>query len=67
MEKNNRLQQIIEDILEDANEDLALEHSEVVSGGLMIYAHVLKIIQEQLTEEERKAYKLDFDIDARYM
>lgn len=33
----------------------------------MTYAHVLKIIQEQLTDEERKLFKLDFDIYKKYM
>ena len=62
-----RLMQIIESILTAANETLEEEHSHITTGALMAYAEILTIIQEQLSEEERKLYKLDFDIDARYM
>lgn len=34
---------------------------------IIAYAGALRIIQEQLSEEERKVYKLDFDIDKQYL
>ena len=62
-----RLMQIIESIVNAADETLKEEHSHIVTGSLMTYAEVLTIIQEQLSENERKMYKLDFDVDAKYM
>ena len=62
-----RLMQIIESILEAANDTLKGELSAYEKGELIGYAEALTIIQEQLTDEERKNFKLDFDIDKRYM
>ena len=67
MNIDHRLGSIIEFILEVANERLHEEPSPRINGELIGYAEALKIIQEQLSEEERKAYKLDFDIDEKYM
>ena len=64
---DNRMGQIIEFILEDADETLSKESDRYNYIELLTYAHVLKIIQEQLSDEERKAFKLDFDIDKKYM
>lgn len=65
-----RLKQIIESLLNAANEtlnDLSSDNSDIIKGELIGYAESLTIIQEMIPEEERKAYKLDFDIDKRYM
>ena len=62
-----RLMQIIESIMRVADERLAEESSPYVNGELIGYAEALTIIQEQLTDEERKEFKLDFDIDKKYM
>ena len=62
-----RLGSIIEFILEVANERLDEVPSPRVNGELIGYAEALKIIQEQLTDDERKRFKLDFDIDKKYM
>ena len=62
-----RLMQIIESIVSVANARLEEESSPYVNGELRGYAEALTIIQEQLTDEERKQFKLDFDIDKKYM
>lgn len=62
-----RLMQIIESIMRVADERLAEESSPYVNGELIGYAETLTIIQEQLTDEERIKFKLDFDIDKKYM
>ena len=67
MDKDNRLGLIIDGILEVADKLLQADKNPVNAGSLMTYAEVLTIIQEQLTDEERKYYKLDFDIDKKYM
>ena len=58
--------QIIEDIRTLAD-DIASKGNPDDYGGLIAYAEALCIIQEKLSEEERKKYHLDFDIEARYM
>lgn len=60
-----RLMQITESILESANEEL--ENKDHDYGTMVTFAEILKIIQEQLTDEERRQFKLDFDIDKKYM
>ncbi len=67
MDKDVRLGMIIESILEVADNLLQSEKNQVNAGSLMTYAEVLTIIQEQLTDEERKDFRLDFDIDKKYM
>ena len=62
-----RLAQIIESILEVADERMLEESSPYVNVELIGYAEALTIIQEQLTDEERKKYRLDFDIDKKYL
>lgn len=62
-----RLRQIVESILQVADERLKEESSPYVNGELIGFAESLTIIQEQLTDEERKQFKLDFDIDERYL
>lgn len=62
-----RLMQIIESIIEVADERRSEEKTPAIYGELVGYAEALTIIQEQLTDEERKKYKLDFDIDKKYM
>ena len=67
MDRDDRLGIIIDSILEVADELLQAEKNQVNAGSLMTYAEVLTIIQEQLTDGERKQFKLDFDIDKKYM
>lgn len=62
-----RLMQIIESIIEFADECLQEERTPNVSGELLGCAEALTIIQEQLTDDEKKRYKLNFDIDAKYL
>lgn len=63
--KDYRLMQIIQSILNAANEEL--DKQEYDYGTLVTFAEVLTIIQEQLTDDEKKEFKLDFDIDKKYM
>ena len=58
---------IIESIMSVADKRLKEDSSPYVNGELIGYAESLTIIQEQLTDEERKLFKLDFDIDKKYM
>ena len=67
MEVDHRLGSIIEFILEVANERLKEAPSPRVNGELIGYAEALIIIQEQLSDEERKRFNLDFDIDKKFM
>lgn len=60
-----RLMQIVESILDSSEEELKKKPYDYAK--LVIFAEVLKIIQEQLSDEERKLFKLDFDIDKKYM
>ncbi len=64
---DGRLRQIIESIIAVADERLQEDGSPYVNGELIGYAESLTIIQEQLSEDERKQYGLDFDIDNKYM
>ena len=63
--KDYRLMQIIESIVMAANEEY--EKKPFNYAKLVTFAEVLTIIQEQLSDEERKAYMLDFDIDKKYL
>ena len=67
MENIDRLGQITREILASADSVLNDEKNEVNIGSLITYAEVLTIIQEQLTDAEKKNFKLDFDIDKKYM
>lgn len=60
-----RLMQIIEDIKKCADRMLE-EQDDDLLGCVYSYAETLCIIQEKLSEEERKIYKLDFDIEKKY-
>ena len=61
-----RLMQIVEDIKSFI--DGAVDMSDTdFKGYITAYASALKIIQGYLTEEERKQFKLDFEIDEKYM
>ena len=61
-----RLKQIVEDIKFFI--DGAVDMSDPdFRGYITAYASALKIIQGYLTEEERKQFNLDFDIDEKYM
>lgn len=64
---DDRLGQIITDIIEAADATLEEEQNQVVIGSLMTYAEVLTIIQEQLSDDERKQFNLDFDIEKKYL
>lgn len=68
MEKgyDERLKQIIEDMRFFVDKAVDMSDPDF-SGYITAYASALKIIQGYLTEEERKQFKLDFDIDKEYM
>ncbi len=59
-----RLMQIIEDI-KDLAEGIN-QNDKDLRGLQVAYAEALSVIQEKLTDEEKKRYKLDFDIEEEY-
>lgn len=61
-----RILVIIESI-KDCIESAEKSGDEDLNSYIIAYAGALKIIQEQLSDEERKQFKLDFDIDEKYM
>lgn len=70
MGKDYRLGMIIESLLEFLDKDikeLEKERTQVLIGHIMGYVSALKLIQEELSDQERKEFKLDFDIDKKYM
>ena len=65
-EYDMRLMQIVEDMKSFI--DGAVNTSDPnFKGYITAYASALKIIQGHLTDEERKLFKLDYDIDKKYM
>lgn len=60
-----RLMQIIEDIKTCADNTMA-KNDDTLTACVYSYAEALCIIQEKLTDEEKKIYKLDFDIEKKY-
>lgn len=61
-----RLQQIIENM--KSSIDRAVNSNDPgYYSYIVAYASALKYVQEQLTDEERKSFGLDFDIDKKYM
>ncbi len=65
-EHDVRLMQIVEDIKSFIDDAVDMSDPDF-RGYITAYASALKIIQGYLTEEERKQFKLDFDIDKKYM
>ncbi|WP_147568086.1 hypothetical protein [Christensenella intestinihominis] len=65
-EMNYFVLDLVEEI-KDLMEELLLEkHSLDNFGSLLAYMEVLTIIHDELPEEERAAYGLDFDVDRYY-
>ena len=61
------LKQIVQEIIEDADEASSPgESNDVDFGKLLAYTNVLKTIWFYCSEEEREAIGLDFDIEERY-
>ena len=62
------LKQIVQEIIEDADEAKSLEEpNDIAFGQLLAYSNVLKTIWYACSEEEREAIGLDFDIEERYL
>ena len=61
-----RLMQIVEDMKHFIDGAVNMSDPDF-NGYITAYASALKIIQGYLTDEERKRFKLDFDIDKKYM
>ena len=60
---NYKLQQIIESIKSAADEEKANNNI----SGIIAYVDCLKIIQEELDEQELKDYRLNFDVEKKYL
>lgn len=64
----NLTREIVEGIMEAADELLAVENrNEIQQGQLLAYAESLSIIRDALAGYDLAAIGLDFDIDARYL
>lgn len=67
MNKNN-IMQIVEDIIEAADELKSKKDlTEVEYGELIAYAEALSIIQDACAGYDLSEIGLDFDIDAKYL
>lgn len=67
--EHNALLDVIEDITEKADELLAQKENQndFNSGQLMAYADVLEVIQDFLAGYDLKEFKLDYDIEKKYL
>ncbi len=64
----NLTREIVEGIMEAADELLAVENrNEIQQGQLLAYAESLSIIRDALAGYDLASIGLDFDIDARYL
>lgn len=64
----NLTREIVEGIMEAADELLAVENrNEIQQGQLLAYAESLSIIRDALAGYDLASVGLDFDIDARYL
>lgn len=64
----NLTREIVEGIMEAADELLAMENrNEIQQGQLLAYAESLSIIRDALAGYDLASIGLDFDIDARYL
>lgn len=64
----NLTREIVEGIMEAADELLAVENrNEIQQGQLLAYAESLSIIRDALAGYDMASIGLDFDIDARYL
>jgi len=54
------------DILECCDELMAEDKDEFNDGQLFAFIHVLRWIQNNVDEETKKYFELDFDIDTKY-
>ena len=67
--ERNALRDVIEDITEKADELLTQKEgqSDFDSGQLLAYADVLEVIQDFLAGYDLKEFKLDYDIERKYL
>lgn len=64
----NLTREIVEGIMEAADELLAVENrNEIQQGQLLAYAESLSIIRDALAGYDLASIGLNFDIDARYL
>lgn len=64
----NLTREIVEGIMEAADELLAVENrNEIQQGQLLAYAESLSIIRDALAGYNLASIGLDFDIDVRYL
>ena len=66
IEMNYFVLNLVEEIKDLIEELLKKKHSLDNFGSILAYMEVLTIIHDELQEEERAAYGLDFDIDQYY-
>ena len=67
IEMNYFVLNLVEEIKDLIEELLLKENSEYKFGSMLAYMEVLTIIHDELQEEERAAYGLDFDVDQYYL
>ncbi len=70
MNVDPRLKNIINYIIEFADSDLEesrLPQNDILAGKMIGYASCLKIIKDEIDEDDWAKYGLDFDIDKKYM
>lgn len=70
MNTDLKLKNIIKYIIEFADNDLEesrLPDNEILAGKVIGYASCLKIIRDEIDEDDWAKYGLDFDIDKKYM
>ena len=67
--ERNALLDVIEDITEKVDELLAQKENQndFNSGQLLAYADVLEVIQDFLAGYDLKEFKLDYDIEKKYL
>lgn len=66
--RKNILMQSVEDILIEADEILAIKDKTLYQQGqLLAYATALGIIKTSLSGYDLSEFKLDFDIDKKYL
>lgn len=65
--EKNILKDIIKEIINYADEELNTKRDDFVNGKILAYNEVLSIIKAYLTGYNLKEFKLDFDIDKKYI
>lgn len=61
------LQDIINEIISNADEELNSNRNDFVNGKILAYNEVLSIIKNYLAGYDLKEFNLDFDIDKKYI